>query len=280
MKSPASKNRPSLVVLLAFASFASNLSAQEAAGPATTPKSPGRGPDMLVISNGKITGETLNGRTEPPATLRAVLDLLQPRYPEANITVVGADDIVIPNLILRRRAAAGPIIGRPADPSLTTVLAALSVASGRKFEMREVIPNEYLIERTGNSRDSRFPEVFNLTRYINRGLNPGLVFALRETEAELSVLRKNFGEKDPRVVDLKQRQEVIKASLTPRSTQEVENDIARIMEMVDRTLKMIEVSSKPPEVQFHSGTNLLIVVGNDVAVEVVRKIVAALESAP
>jgi hypothetical protein len=274
------RSRLPLLIFLAFATLLPALSAQDASGTPNSSKSPARSPDLLVIVNGRIAGESANGGPDAPATLRNILDLLQPRYPQANIIVIGADDIVIPNLVLRRRVASGPVVGRPADPSLITVLTALSVASGRKFEIREVTPNEFVVERTNTTRDSRYPEVFNLTRYINRGQNPGLSVALRETEAELSVLRKNYGDKHSRVIDLKQRVDMLKTALAPKSAQEVENDIARIMEIVERTLKLMKEPSPPPEIQFHSGTNLLVVVGDDVAVEVVRKVVAALESAP
>src|SRR5687768_12508169 len=240
MTFPPSRPRLPLLALLAVATLLPALFAQDASGTPNASKSPARSPDLLVIVNGKIVGESANGRFDAPATLRNILDLLQPRYPQANIIVIGADDIVIPNLVLRRRVASGPVVGRPADPSLITVLTALSVASGRKFEIREVTPNEFVVERISTTRDSRYPEVFNLTRYINRGQNPGLSIALRETEAELSVLRKTYGDKHPRVIDLKQRVDTLKTALAPRSAQEVENDITRIMEMVERTLKMMK----------------------------------------
>jgi hypothetical protein len=53
--------------------------------------------------------------------------------------------------------------------------------------------------------------------------------------------------------------------------------IEQIEQAVTATLQLLNTPELQPQMQFHPGTNLLIVVGSEEAIDVARKVVAALE---
>ena len=89
--------------------------------------------EPLVITKGKFTRD---GQSVP-ATVKNLMELVRLRYPDANITVVGVDDVVIENLTLHwaRYRGDAPVgeIARRVNPPLRAVLTTLSAASGHKF---------------------------------------------------------------------------------------------------------------------------------------------------
>src|SRR4051812_47558927 len=84
----------------------------------------------LVVANGRFQRD---GKSTA-ATVRNLIDFVQQRYPNANITIVGADDIVIEQLTLQwrdRLSRDDNGVTRPMPPPLRSVLTALAEASGR-----------------------------------------------------------------------------------------------------------------------------------------------------
>jgi hypothetical protein len=63
------------------------------------------------------------------------------------------------------------------------------------------------------------------------------------------------------------------------SDEEINKLLAQISEMVTEALNKLQPDAKPPEFQFHKGTDLLVVIGSASAVDITRKVVAALEQA-
>jgi RNA polymerase sigma factor (sigma-70 family) len=86
----------------------------------------------LVIAHGVIEGETANGQPVP-ATLRNLLPILRRHYPDANITLVGVENVTLTDLTLEWNGAAPGRGVRP--PPLDGVMVALSAAASHKIRV-------------------------------------------------------------------------------------------------------------------------------------------------
>lgn len=234
------------------------------------------GEEQLVIANGVFSR---NGRVTP-ATVRKLVEIVALRYPDATITIVGVDDVVIPNLTFNLRRWSSFDDSKPRQ-SLESILMAFSLASGRKFLVQSFNDRDFVLSaETAPSR--QLTEVFNLSNLlrINRD-KAAIEEELRRFEARLSVMRKRNGEQSPQVVGIKDEMEILESQLerTSKTAPSPEKLIAQIEEAVAVTLQL---SSKDPQpdYKYHAGTNLLIAVGSDRAIEAVRKVIAALEKTP
>ena len=217
--------------------------------------------EQLVITKGVFSR---NGESVP-ATVRNLVDLVQQHYPDATITLVGVDDIVIENLTLplrRVRKLDEPTSAKA--QSVLSILTAFSWASGPKFIVQAFGENDFTLW-TGAAPNRQLTEVFNLGILIkpNRG-NLFTEDALRRLEAA------GIGKEEAEVIKLTQ------SAAPPPSPEKL---IAQIQDAVATTLG---VSSRAPlpEFKYHAGTNLLIVVGTEPAIDAARKVIAALEKTP
>lgn len=264
--------------------------AEEPAAPAP-PSTPARArtdsDEPLVIANGKFTRD---GQSKP-ATVKNLVELVRLRYPDANITAVGVDDIVIDQLTLHwARYRDAPSLGEISmrvNPPLKAVLTTLSAAAGRKFVPTMFSEKDVLLEVPEGLRGSSgsVVEVFNLSPFLTRGSRrtANVEEQLRNLQLELAVLSKRYADKHPSVVDLTNRIDLVKAQIAElgRSKAEVNQAASDLLGQIDQvvrsTLARQKAGEKPPEFQFHSGSNLLVVTGSDSAVNVTRKVIAALE---
>lgn len=226
----------------------------------------------LKIVGGKIVDTSKNGPAVP-ATLSNVVGILSENYPDASITVVGVDDVVIDTLTLRIAPRTARRTG-----ALRIALAALVEASGRRVRVQDFGEQDFVLAADRSPIGRRTADVFNLGPLLSNNQARHLERQLQETETSLAAIRKVMGNDHPRVVDLNTQIEILKASRAqmgtpPDSTKVIE----QIKQTVDVTLHILKSAEKPPEFQFHAGANLLIVVGGDEAIEVTRKVVAALE---
>jgi hypothetical protein len=239
------------------------------AGAQTPPATPG---SEIKIVSGKIIGASKAGQPVP-ATLSNVVDILREYYREASITVVGVDDVLIDNVTLRiapRTAYRGS--------ALRIALAALAEASGRKFRVQDFSDQDFMLSADRSPTGRRTAEVFNLGHLLSNHQGKHLDRQIRDTETALTAVRKVMTNDHPRVADMTTQLEILKAhkaqAAPPLDSKKV---IEQIMDTVAVTLGLLKSGEKQPEFQFHPGTNLLIVVGGDDAIEVTRKVVAALE---
>jgi hypothetical protein len=289
MPSFISRLRCLLPLLAALLTLASPVFAEESASPPPKRASnfkvfPNHQP--LVVTKGIFVRDGQN----VPATVGNLVDLIREVYRDANITVLGVDDVVIENLKLhwnRRRdpSADEKNMGLRVDPPLEGILVTLSEASGRKFAVKSFSPNDFLLTTPQGFTGDPGPvvEVFNLTSLLQRGPSRAVLETqVRDIEVELAVLRKRSGgktEKPQELIDLETRVEFYRNQLArlDRPTDDAINKLIEQIEMVvRRTLVSQKLAEKPPEFQFHSGANLLVVIGSGTATEITRKVIAAL----
>jgi hypothetical protein len=235
--------------------------------------------EELIIMNGVFAPERENARR---ATLRNLIDAITRRYPHANITIVGADDVPIGELRLRwgKRPDSG---GYPDDVPLQGMLTALREASGRRFELQAFGRNDFVLSAIGGSSSPSRIEVFNLKSLpAVRGLNVGeLRVQLSSLEGERRVLGNQFTNDHPRMKENAVNIEQIQAKLASQSKSAEDTTkefLSQIESIVRITLQQLNPGGTPPnpEFKFHPGTGLLVVVGNEQALEVTRKVIAAL----
>jgi hypothetical protein len=245
------------------------------------------GDEPLVIANGKFTRDGKG----MPATVKNLMELIRLRYPDANITVVGVDDIGIENLTLHwaryRDAAPAGEVARRVNPPLKAVLTTLSAASGHKFVADMFSEKDVLLEAPEGLRQKSgvITEVFNLSPLLTPDASrvAELTAKLRDMQSQLAVLKTRYAEKHPAVVDLNERIELAtreRKGLT-RSSQEVVDAASKVIEDIQQTvlstLRLQELDETQPQFRFHTGGNLLVVVGSEAALDITRKVVAALE---
>lgn len=238
----------------------------------------------LVITNGTFVraGQTM------PATIRNLIDLISHRYTNANITIVGVDNVVINDLTLQWRMLPAPTDDQPlrrVDPPLHAVIAALAAASGGKLAFSSFSPNDVLINAPEDRRDVRqTAEVFNLAHILSGSKSDfGLDRAIRDTETELAVLSNRYGSENPRIKGLNDQLEVMKAQRAKMETRSPSDDAKRldqIREVITLTLQRLKPGATAPDFEFHAGTNLLVVIGNEDAIDIARKVIAAFEKNP
>jgi hypothetical protein len=231
--------------------------------------SPPAAPETVIrITNGNIANVTKDGQPVP-ATLQRIVDILRAEYRSASITIVGVDDVLIQNVTLRMA---------PRAASLRSALIALVEASGRKFRVDASSDQDFALLADRSPVGHRIAEVFNLGPLLSSNRASHLDRQLRDLEMNLAATRKVMGAEHSRIKDITTEIELIKAHLAqtssaPNSAKVIE----QIQETVDVTLRLLRSAEKQPEFQFHPGTNLLIVVGGNDAIEVTRKVVAALQ---
>ncbi|MEO5961023.1 MAG: hypothetical protein ABIR80_18100 [Opitutaceae bacterium] len=242
------------------------------------------GDEPLVISDRtfKRDGKSV------AATLRNVLELVRLRYPDANITAVEVEDVRIDNLTLHwGRYRGAPLPGEPRprlNPPLIGVLTALAEASGRKFEAVPFGENDFLLRPPAATHPASAPmtEVFNLSPLSGGGLKRNLEQQLLALEGEAKALAARYGKEHPRFVEVRDRIDIVSGQLhrAARAVVPGEKLVSQIGQAVEDTLAAEKSHATVPRFQFHEGTNLLIVTGSDRAVDLTRKIIAALEKNP
>jgi hypothetical protein len=275
MNSPRS-SRPRLVTaavfaLLPFAFLPAN--AAENTAPATTTVRRAA-TDELVITNGTF----LRDGQSTEATLRNIVDAIVQRYPQVNVTMVGAENVLIRNLRLRWGKRSVTENFDPKDVPLRGMFAALREASGRQFNLEDFSPNDFLISAKEKPEASRRVEVFNLSSLPNIRQDNVLQTELDRLETEMAVLTKRYAAEHPRVVENTLRIDTIKAQLAraPKRIDNTEKLLEEIQNVVRVTLQRIKPDEPSPEFKYHTGTGLLVVIGSESGLEVTRKVVAAL----
>jgi hypothetical protein len=252
----------------------------------------------LVIANGVLRDYLVDGKPAP-ATLRNLVPIVQRHYPASNITMIGVDDIVVGDLVLQWAPKAPEPHAPLRPPPLFLVMRALSEASGRRFRVSDPTdPLTFLLLKSDDpgSLGPRVADVVYIGRLLSHGINKaGIENSLNELQTRMSVLDERYGEKSQekeRLSDLttamNQEKEhlsdemaVLKKQLAQAnfSDEEIDKLLAQISEVVTEALTKLQPDAKPPEFQFHRGTNLLVVIGSQSAVDITRKVVAALEQA-
>lgn len=223
--------------------------------------------------------------------MKNLVELIRQRYRNVNITVIDVDDVTVQQLTLHwaryvdSKPEGSP--GRVVDPPLEGVLAALAEASGRKFSVSGFGPKDFLLRLPESLHEGSDPvtEVFNLSPFLNQGSRRAaeLESQLRDLQIELGVLQKRYAEKHPSVIDLNNRIDLVKAQLADsnRPSKEAVAAAAKLVEdikaAVDGTLHLQKSVESAPQFQFHPGSNLLVAVGGQNAINVTRKVIAALE---
>jgi hypothetical protein len=230
----------------------------------------------LVVSNGTF----LRRGERVPATVRNIVDAITQRYPRTNITIVGVENVLIDTVTLRwGTARVAPGQGE-VYPPLHGMLFALKAASGNRFAVESFGPTDFVLSPSNGRSGSRFAEVFNLGPLLGGNRTQQFERALLDAEAELAAARKVFGADHPKVAERRTHVEMIKAHLAQGGpVNDPTKTIERIQSAVKLTLQLLKSGEQPPEFSYHPGTNLLILVGGDEALEVTRKVVTALERA-
>jgi len=243
------------------------------------------GIQQLVIAKGVLPNKK-------PATLRNVVDLISAVHPEANITLVGVDQVVIGDLVLRSMALFRPPGQTPEAVSTKTemiarkmpieaMLTALEAASGYKFRTKGFEQNTFVLFPPDGWPRPRTTEIFNLDTMKEGRVKAQVREKIRELETELAVLRASYGEKHPMTLDHLARLEALKSQLlgTSPSSSYSTKLVAGIQEVVLLALAL-RPGEAEPDFKFHPGANLLVVAGTEEAVDVTRKVIAALEKTP
>lgn len=234
-------------------------------------------PTEIVIKNGMLEHD--GQRT--PATLRRVVDLIAPAYRKLTVRMVGAENVVIQDVTLRlpRRDI---VDGKTVEPSLHSLFAALRAASGNRFQVQAFSEQDFLLSLGDGQhvQPGRSTEVFKLGAMLGGSPgNPAIQADIDHVEAERAVFAKRHGEKHPKMAELNDRIDVLKAiqarSAAPRT--EPAKLIAQIQDVVRITLETLNPGQQQPEFKFHAGTGLLVVIGTEEAINVTRKVVAALQ---
>jgi len=270
----------SFAAALALASLGLTYSRAQSAPAA--PPAPAFSDEPLVIANGTLShaGKTM------PATVQNAVELLRQRYPEANITVIGVENVPIGDLTLnwRRHLARNLEVGAFwREPDLHGVLHALTVAAKMRFTVDPNNDGRNFLLRAPLHEPAAATvrtEVFNLSRLIFRGGDRfTLEQELRQNERVVAVASKRFAADDPRLTDFVDRIATIKAELaeTTNPTSEIVKQLLdQIHEVVALTLAAQNTNEKPPAFQYHAGTHLLIATGNGASIQATKQVLAAM----
>jgi hypothetical protein len=233
-------------------------------------------PDEIVIKNGMLEH---NGQ-RTPATLERVIDLIAPAYKRLTVRMVGASNVVIRDDVTLRLPRRQIVDGKEVEPSLHSLFAALRAASGNRFQVQAFSDYDFLLSADAHyAQAGRTAEVFKLGHLISGPTgNPGLQADIDQVEAERAVLSKRYGDKHPKMAELTDRLEVLKA-MRARATSSRTDSVKlldQIQEVVRDTLERLKPGEPAPEFKYHAGTGLLVVIGSEEAVAVTRKVVDAL----
>lgn len=275
------RSSASLVLLSVTLLLLPGLHAADADTPSALPTAARSGTaEELLIANGVFAAR--NGRTSP-ATLRNLVDAITQRYPHANITIVGVDDVLIRDLRLRWGKNAVFEKGGAEDVPLQGMLTALREASGRRFELQVFGKNDFVLSAIGGGASPTRIEVFNLKSLPAVRQIPGgsAQLELFNLEGERRILANQYTNDHPRMkenaVHIEQTQAKL-ASQTKSTEETTRQFLGQIESIVRITLQQLNHGATPldPEFKFHPGTGLLVVVGNEQALEVTRKVIAAL----
>lgn len=239
----------------------------------------------FVIANGVLPDKK-------PATVRNVVDSLSSNYSEANITVVGVENVLIENLTIQLAKTFRPA-GVPPGTNLASadlihqsmplegVLEAVAEASGRKIRVRPYGPNAFMLSPVDAAPAGKSTEVFNLSILKRGRINASIQDKILEADRELAVLRASYGEKHPMTLEATARIDALRAQLA--SVAPGAPDSSKLIEDIrDAVSSFLALKSgeAPPEFKFHAGTNLLIVVGSEQGIDAAKKVIAALEKTP
>jgi hypothetical protein len=271
---------PTMILPLALRCLAASLAllsalpifgAESDSAPASKRTGP---PSEIVIKNGMLEHD--GQRT--PATLRRVVDLIAPAYRKLTVRMVGAENVLIQDVTLRlpRREM---VDGKSVEPSLHSLFAALRAASGNRFQVQAFSEQDFLLSADAHYvAAGRSAEVFKLNPLL-APRTPDLQRAIDELDAELAVLAKRYGEKHPKMADMTDRRDVLKATQARATTPRMDPAklIEQIQDVVRLTLELLNSGQPLPEFKFHAGTGLLVVIGSEEAINVTRKVVAALQ---
>lgn len=281
MKNSSFRFIPSLLLAtLLFAPVAPVNAAEQATAPATKETAADA---PLVIAGGKLP----SGK---PATVRNVIALVRERYPDANINVVGVDDVLIQDLTLhwgiqREERAAPGELRRRINPPLQSVLFVIAQAGAPKIAVRDFGPNNFLVHLSDEYRHhpgegAATVEVFNLAAIFPQTQNRAQLEArYRELQLQFSIAAKRYKPDQPEMAALADNLELTKALF--RQSEETsfhatEDRLTGIKEAVSLTLSLQSPGEEPPQFKFHRGTNLLIATGSAPAIAATRKVLAAM----
>jgi len=236
-----------LATLLAFALGSFNGTAAEKPVPAQAAEARKSAYDLEIV-NGVLRGY----KGEETAKLGHVVDFLREQFPVANIVLSpGLADVPIADLKLR----AGGLID---------YLEALSVASGNRFSWERAGAQPPAVDPTTGLPVPNQPFDPNAGLFVLRQPNP-----TPETERNVEVFNlTGYFEQ-----------------LGDKGKSEWKNGLTQIEEIIASTLTRLQearaagpgASLEKPSFEFHSGANLLIVIGSNEALNVARRVVNALQ---
>jgi hypothetical protein len=199
--------------------------------------------------------------------------------------MIGVDDIVVGDLVLQWAPRPAEHYASPQPPPLNLVLKALSEASGRKFRVSDPEDAQTFLLFKDDDPGRLGPRVVDVV-YIGRLLGNGLSkTSIEEKLNELQTRMSSLDERNPDYKSQKQylsaEADVLKKQLEQAnpSDEEINKLLGQISEIVTEAVTKLQPDAKPPEFRFHRGTNLLVVIGPGAAVDITRKVVAALEQA-
>jgi hypothetical protein len=210
------------------------------------PPGPASEPYALQIEEGTI----LRKGVKLPATLGQVVDALREMYPKANLVASPeVTDLMVADLKLR-------------SAELEETLEAVRVASGERFVWRRNGDQPGAIDPTTGlpvpSQPAKGASLYLLTAA------PGGPPTKARREVEVFNLRGYIA-----TVNAGQDEKAI------------EDSLRKVQEIVRDTLERLnQGSAQGLDYQFHSGADLLIVIGPREAIEVARKVVEALPGQP
>ena len=230
----------------------------------------------LVIANGKIISR--NGIN---ATVTNVIGILAERFTTESIVIgTHCGEIIIPDLNIHFGSFYDRVSGSVMMDSLNAIVAATNGA------LDPVIQNQhtYTLTRHENAAAAgpRQIAVFNLGPQAPSQLEHAIELKLSQAKIDYNALTVTLDSKHPSV--LAKRNEIVglnyemdqqKADSELQSTRRLEQIKAILAETLD-TLGL----QKNVEVQYHAGANLLIVIGNETALDVATKIVTAMGGTP
>jgi hypothetical protein len=233
----------------------------------------------LVIANGVLRDYLVDGKPAP-ATLRNLVPIVQLHYPASNITMIGVDDIVVGNLVLQWAPKAREANAPAQPPPLDLVLKALAETSGGKFRVSDDRDSlSFLLVKYDDPGvlGPRVADVVYIGNILNRGIDKKRIQEnLNYFQDHVSSLDGNIQKKEFLLKEIAALKEELAQD---PSDVEINKLLAQISEAATEALTKLQPNATPPEFQFHKGTDLLVVIGSASAVDITRKVVAALDQA-